>query len=129
MKQGQRWRGTWGGSSGLSLLQAAKAGMTLILEKGLDHKLELEADREGTKYGVNAGYQPDALLQYLQRLESGKSKVNMKVLGTTHPSIEQRIANIQTALAGLNAREIVGANGQARFVKFQQQLPKPMVRK
>jgi predicted Zn-dependent protease len=42
--------------AGFSVLQAAKAGMNLILEKGLDHKLEFEADQEGMKYAIRAGY-------------------------------------------------------------------------
>ena len=36
-----------GSAAGLSVLQAAKAGMSLILEKGLGAELEYEADSEG----------------------------------------------------------------------------------
>ena len=60
--------------SAFGLLKAAKAGMNVILEKGLDKKYEFEADREGVQYAIRAGYQPNAMLSFLKRLDSQKKR-------------------------------------------------------
>lgn len=114
------------GSSGASLniLQAAQAGMTLITEKGLDKKLEYEADQEGVKYAIRAGYNPHAMLDYLQRADE-KSEKKVRNLEKTHPPVKLRKKQITELLNRLNADEIVGASGKDRFDKIHQALPKP----
>lgn len=114
------------GSAGASLniLQAAQAGMSLITEKGLDKKLEYEADREGVKYTIRAGYDPKAMLDYLQRADE-KSEKKVKNLEKTHPPVKQRKRQIAELLKSLNADQIVGATGKERFEKFRQSLPNP----
>lgn len=120
-----------GSTAGLSILAAAKAGMSLILEKGLGADLEYEADREGTKYALRAGYDPLALEDFLCRLEKrnaktgackldGKSKKKKSetVLDKTHPPVIARIENIDKVLGELDASKIVGAKGEKRFVKY-----------
>jgi predicted Zn-dependent protease len=115
--------------AGIGILQAAKAGMSLILEKGLDQKLEYEADREGVKYAVRAGYDPDALKDFLARLEerarkAKKAGTSTGDMGKTHPSTGERIARIESLLKDvLNADEIVGATGAQRFEKIHKRLP------
>jgi len=111
------------GMAGIGILQAAKAGMSLILEKGLDQKLEFEADQEGVKYAVRAGYDPKAMLNFLDRLSDKKKKVDTKTLGKTHPKIEDREDRIKELLVALKANDIVGATGKARFKKVQARLP------
>lgn len=127
-----------GSTAGLNVLKAAKAGMSLILEKGLGAELELEADREGTKYAINAGYTPKALISFLCRLEVERGRPqdyclkqqeaklkaeNLSVLDRTHPSVPVRVANIKTVLLDLKADEIVGAKGKKRFATMKQRLP------
>ena len=114
-----------GGIAGIGILQAAKAGMSLILEKGLDQKLEFDADQEGVKYAVRAGYEPKAMLNFLDRLNDQKKKVDTKTLGKTHPKIEDRENRIKELLVALKASDIVVANGKARFKKFHARLPDP----
>lgn len=120
-----------GSAAGLSILAAAKAGMSLILEKGLGADLEYEADREGTKYALRAGYDPLALEDFLCRLEKrhaptgackldAKPKKNKKpetILDKTHPPVVARIDNIDKVLAELDASKVVGAKGEKRFAK------------
>lgn len=100
---------------GLTILQAAKAGMNVLLEKGLDKQLEFEADAKGSEYGIQAGYAPKALISFLVRLEKKKKNLNMKVLDKTHPKISERKEHIMTLLAAMNAKEIIGAYGTNRF--------------
>jgi predicted Zn-dependent protease len=102
--------------AGLGILQAAKAGMGLLLEKGLDKDLEFEADREGVKYAIRAGYEPKALDQFLARLAEQKKKNNDKtVMDVTHPSIPDRRKAIADVLNKMSADEIIGAVGKDRF--------------
>jgi predicted Zn-dependent protease len=102
--------------AGLGVLQAAKAGMGLLLEKGLDKDLEFEADREGVKYAIRAGYEPKALDHFLARLAEQKKKNNDKtVMDVTHPSIPDRRKAIADVLNKMSADEIIGAVGKDRF--------------
>lgn len=102
--------------AGIGILQAAKAGMGLLLDKGLDKNLEFEADREGVKYAIRAGYEPRALDQFLARLAEQKKKANDKtVMDVTHPSIPDRRKEIATILNKMSASEIIGAVGKDRF--------------
>lgn len=119
------------GSSGASLniLAAAQAGMSLITEKGLDKSLEFEADQEGVKYAIRAGYHPKALGIYLKRLKeksekNAAMKKKMKNIGKTHPSFDERMTRISELLKTLKAEDIIGATGNERFDKVHKTLPK-----
>jgi predicted Zn-dependent protease len=114
--------GTAGAS--LNVLAAAQAGMTLITEKGLDPQLEYEADHEGVKFAIRAGYEPKAMLNYLKRLEDKNKKIT-KNLETTHPPIKERRHEIAKLLKSLKAEDIVGATGEERFDKVRKSFPAP----
>lgn len=109
--------------AGLSIIAAAKAGLGLILEKGLDHKLEFEADQEGVKYAVAAGYDPKALSNFLGRLVARQKILNTKTLEKTHPKPAERRARVDQLLVQLKADTITGAKGVERFVSMQQRMP------
>lgn len=109
--------------AGLNILQAASAGMTLITEKGLDKELEFEADHEGVKYAIRAGYDPQAMINYLKRL-GDEPGAKMKNLGRTHPTPANRIAAIQKLLVTLKADQIIGATGGDRYDKIKKSFPK-----
>lgn len=107
---------TTASGAGMGILQAAKVGMGLLLEKGLDKELEFEADREGVKYAIRAGYEPRALDQFLQRLSDEKKKSSTKtVMDVTHPSIPDRRKVIADVLNRMSAEQIFGAEGKERF--------------
>lgn len=109
--------------AGLSIIAAAKAGMGLILEKGLDHKLEFEADQEGVKYAIAAGYDPRALSNFLGRLMARQKSLNTKTLEKTHPKPVERKAKVDQLLVQLKADAIVGAKGVERFMAMQKRMP------
>lgn len=126
-----------GSAAGLNVLQAAKAGMSLVLEKGLGAELEYEADREGTHYAINAGYYPKALINFLCRVEVSRGKPkdfclkqektvakegDKSVLDRTHPAIPDRVANIKDVLIAVKAEDIVGAKGKKRFAKIKERI-------
>lgn len=131
----------YAGSSiaGLNALKAAKAGMSIILEKGLGSNLEFEADLVGTQYTVESGYDPYALTEYLCRIYTtkGHSKSDcysekkrkkkskqISILDKTHPSVPMRIAHIMKYLKQVEADKIIGAKGRKRFLNIQKRLPK-----
>lgn len=107
---------TTASGAGIGILQAAKLGMGLLLEKGLDKDLEFEADREGVKYAIRAGYDPKALDRFLERLAASKKKNSQKtVMDVTHPSISDRRKVIAEILNQMGADQIIGAVGKERF--------------
>jgi predicted Zn-dependent protease len=66
-----------------------------------NRRQELEADRQGVKYMVAAGYAPDAMIELLQvlRSASGPGGRTPEILAT-HPYPETRIEAVQKLLAG-----------------------------
>lgn len=118
-----------GASGGLNILQAASAGMNVMLSKGLDKKLEYEADQEGVKYAIRAGYDPGAMLKFLKRLASKREALKLKALEGTHPKVEDRLERVRgqvnTMFGGMNPEEVVGARGKERFAQYTAKLPQP----
>ncbi len=129
-----------GNSAGFNVIKAAKAGMALMLEKGLGAELEFDADREGTRYAIQAGYHPKALMNFLCRIETSRGRPKsyclsggeveqkpLTVLDKTHPKVPDRIVQIQGVLATLKADEIVGAYGKKRFKEAKKRLKNPEI--
>ena len=108
-------------TGGLNVLTAAKAGMNLIMEKGIAPQLEFEADREGVKYAIRAGYDPRGMLAYLSRVKRSQKKKPR--VSKTHPSFGDRISSVKVVLKKLKANEIIGATGTKRLNKVRQDLP------
>jgi len=126
-----------GSAAGLNILQAAKAGMSVIMEKGLGAELEFAADREGTRYAVGAGYYPKALMNFLCRMETNRGKPKdyclkdavakgepASILDKTHPAVPLRVSNIKTVLASMKADDIIGAKGKKRFMVMRERTMK-----
>lgn len=125
-----------GGSNvALNVVQTARAGMAVILEKGLDHKLEMEADRYGTLYATQAGYKPKALMSFLCRLDQSKRGVHKKKckfsrkpyknpdsLGKTHPLPYDRAKAIRATLKEQKVDASFGAQGKKRFRRYTKKL-------
>jgi predicted Zn-dependent protease len=125
-----------GNAAGLNILKAAKAGMSLIMERGLGADLEFEADREGTSYAIDAGYHPKALVNFLCRMETNRGRPKEycltemeappptmgSILDKTHPSVPARVSHIKKVLVTMKAEDIVGAKGKKRFMTMKERL-------
>ncbi|MFW7380473.1 MAG: M48 family metalloprotease [Oligoflexus sp.] len=123
-----------GSVAGLNVLKAARAGMSLILEKGLGADLEFEADTDGVRYAINAGYHPAALIEYLCRIETSRTGKKQScyqepekdrkktILDRTHPPVSQRIDKIKSVLKEVDASRIVGAHGEKRFLHYKKRI-------
>lgn len=68
---------------------------TNILFLGLSREDELEADSLGTVYAAQAGYDPQGLLRFVQKLEANQSKPFLATLKATHPKPKDRIKLLQ----------------------------------
>lgn len=110
------------GAASINVVKSASAGMTLMLEKGMDHEYEFEADKLGVKYAVRAGYAPKALVQFFRRLMKAKG-VDATIMTKTHPAFKDRIARLQQLFDEIEANEIVGAQGKKRYEKYKARLP------
>jgi predicted Zn-dependent protease len=64
---------------------------TNILFLGLSREDELEADSLGTVYAARAGYDPQGLLHFVQKLQANESKPFLATLKATHPKPKDRI--------------------------------------
>ena len=84
-----------------------------ILNKGFGQPQEEEADAEGVKYLIAAGYDPNGYLRFLQRLK-GEQKRGGNPFGT-HPGIGDRIQKVaaQIQQSGVNG----GATLADRFAQ------------
>jgi beta-barrel assembly-enhancing protease len=78
----------------LKQLGAAIAGTGLLRAHGRSE--EIEADEYGARYATSAGYDPQALITFFQKLEkrSGRTPRALAWL-QTHPTSEQRITNLE----------------------------------
>lgn len=111
-----------GGGAGLNAIKVASAGMTKMLEEGMDHKYEFEADRLGVKYAIRGGYDPRSLTRFFSRLMKAKG-VDASIMTKTHPSFKDRISNLNKLYKEIEASEIIGARGKKRFNKYMKRLP------
>lgn len=66
----------------------------VLFTKGLDKKLEFEADKYGREFAYRTGYYPGALGKFIQKL--GSSKRNQgSIFSSTHPSSQERYHLLQ----------------------------------
>jgi beta-barrel assembly-enhancing protease len=73
----------------------------MLFTNGIDKELEYEADQYGVKYAYWAGYDPNAIQNYLKRLHRSQGKAD-SVFFTTHPSIPERINRVNRQIAKLH---------------------------
>jgi len=66
----------------------------ILMKSGYSQTQEFEADLEAVVLLAGAGYDPNALLDMLKVLQNVKGSVSGGFY-STHPSLEQRIANVQ----------------------------------
>jgi len=82
-----------------------------IIQKGYTREDEIEADRLGTRYSHNAGYNPLGAITILEKLKKEKREKgpvspfeNIDIL-RTHPYIDDRIDIILSEVANIKAEE------------------------
>ncbi len=78
----------------------------ILFNRGLDQKLEYEADRVGVKYAARAGYDPAGLYTFLKKLKSAEGKSN-SIFFSTHPDTGSRIKKLERKLKKQGGGEIL----------------------
>ncbi len=86
----------------------------VVINTGFSQPQEEEADAEGVKYIIGAGYDPNGFLHFLQRLQVDQG-VGGKPFGT-HPGIGDRVKKVAAQIAKANA----GGQGATLADRFQQ---------
>ena len=81
------------GDLGYSLGEIVEQGIRVLTSDGYGKEKEYEADRLGVTYATFTGYDAKAFTKILDRL-GGDSKTT--ILTKTHPSMHERLKNIQT---------------------------------
>ncbi len=78
-----------------------------LFTKGLSRRDEEEADKLGVEMAASAGYKAAEYLTFLDALVKIEGGSEMKVLGSTHPSPEDRIAYLKPQLARENGGAVL----------------------
>lgn len=74
--------------------QAIDHAMSMLFEEGIAKEAEFESDQVGTLFLTNAGYDPNGLYRYLNRIKSAKGE-SLAVLSKTHPPLETRLTSLR----------------------------------
>ena len=75
---------------------ASQLGQTLLLKNGRGD--ELESDDLGVKFMIDAGYDPEALIEVMQILKEASGGQRVPEFQSSHPDPENRIAKIKEAI-------------------------------
>ena len=59
---------------------------------------ELESDRLGLRFMTEAGYDPQGIVQLIQRLDASRQKSQSAAFFSTHPSPDNRVKRLQTLI-------------------------------
>lgn len=89
-----------------SLSKTITKGMKILLDDGLTHADEYDADAVGVIYSLMSGYNPTSLKDFLARLQFKHDALMSK----THPPFLERIARIQKNLDENNLTSQMTAN-------------------
>lgn len=94
--------------------RAVDVATDAILIKGYSRGQESQADAQAVKYLIAAGYDPNGLVRFLQRMQSQSGTGGgTKQLMSTHPGTAERIASVQKQIASTGAG---GVTLRERFV-------------
>jgi beta-barrel assembly-enhancing protease len=83
-----------------------------LVVNGYSRDKEYEADKYGARYAQNAGYDPNALKAFLERMESAGGDKGGGMF-KTHPGAQKRVSELGSLSAGACAKK--PAARQARF--------------
>lgn len=98
--------------------EALDETMEILFNKGLQSKKdEFEADRTSVFLLANAGYDPTALMRYFNRIEKNQSD-QTQILAETHPSLTERINEMDTLIQQNGLSNINLAKLQERFNEY-----------
>ena len=96
-----------GGPAGLAVQEAVSVAKPIAFSK-FSRTFEIEADYLGMEYMYQAGYDPEGLIAFFEKVEAGESKKpgTLSKIFASHPQTADRVRKSQAEIAGvLPARE------------------------
>lgn len=90
----------------------------LLFERGLKREDELASDTLSVMLISNAGYNPVAYKNLLEKIESRKAKKEKEVLSATHPSMDDRVKAIEKLIAEEGLDTLNYADVKERYGKY-----------
>jgi predicted Zn-dependent protease len=96
-------------------VEVAAAATDVVISKPYSRDQERAADAAGVKYLIAAGYDPNGLLKFLQKLQRTKGAAAGGQMLSTHPGLDERISNVRNLIA--QAGSPGGARLKDRFVR------------
>lgn len=99
-------------------------GVNVSLEIGFTREFEAEADELGAIWVTRAGYRPDELTHFLDKIIESKNSFpdHLPPYLATHPFPEDRIRSIQAAAATLNPKRVPDPELAAALPRVQARL-------
>lgn len=95
--------------------QAMDVAMDMLFDKGLQSSDEYEADEVALLILAGAGYDPEALPRYLERIASSESN-SLSTVSDTHPEFDVRLKAIRLALKEHELEGLNLATQKERFI-------------
>jgi beta-barrel assembly-enhancing protease len=103
-------------SGKVALEQVMERAMKILFEEGINKKDELESDALAVEMSNSLGYDWKSYKNYLHRI-SGHIE-QMHVLSKTHPTITDRISELDRVAAKNNFMDIEGKKNEKRFKEY-----------
>jgi predicted Zn-dependent protease len=102
-----------------SIFNAATSFGTDLLFKGLSRSDEYTADESALGYTAAAGYDPTALLTFLEKLKNASYSDDSgpKLFFATHPQIDDRIGKVRALISGMPEQERTGKLLTGRYIE------------
>jgi len=91
-----------------------------LVETGYSREQESVADRQAVEFAAGVGYQPDAMLGFLDRMGSAETAEPLGMF-LTHPPAAERKAGLQPVVGSLAGQ---GTDPEARRSRFRESLSK-----
>jgi len=91
---------------------------------GYSRKNEFEADNSGARYSLAAGYDPEAMVEFFEKLKAMEKKppTKFETFFRSHPPTADRIERVQLYLGEVEGERAELARNQERFKRLTQNL-------
>ncbi len=102
-------------------LEKLRGTIGQLYDRGLSRGDELDADHRGVELAGQRGYDPYGLMLVLQKLGAhGKDDASLASFTRTHPSIEERLKKLESAVEHLDPAFFPGRTQEERYRKYAQ---------
>ncbi|WP_196160550.1 M48 family metalloprotease [Reinekea sp. G2M2-21] len=102
----------------VAMNQASEQAVALLKKDGLHQEDEYEADEIGLTIMVQAGYEPDAYLRFLQRVAMVSAR-QLEEVTQTHPSFASRLTALEAVKRDYGMNNLNYAQLPERFNQFK----------